>query len=244
MALFEEVESFDKEKWTLVFDGAYNGLGHGIGVILISPENQFIPFTARLCFDCTNNIAYYEACVMGIKEAIESKVKVLEIYGDSLLVINQTKGQWETQDAKLILYHTHIKELTKCFEKITFHHIPREGNQLADTLVTLSSMFKTSIGQDVSVIKIQQKNKQAYCLSIEEEPDGMPWLYDIKSYVKNKEYPLGISENGKRVLRRLSTNFFLNGDRKSFKRFSSPWPFSLWGMVVIGLIEPKASNGH
>ncbi|XP_070050673.1 uncharacterized protein [Nicotiana tomentosiformis] len=25
---------------------------------------------------------------------------------------------------------------------------------------------------------------------------------------------------------------------------SSPWPFSAWGMDVIGLIEPAASNGH
>nr|XP_027189418.1 uncharacterized protein LOC113786262 [Cicer arietinum] len=323
MNLVEEIESSDKEKWRLVFDGASNALGHGIGAILISPENQFTPFTARLCFDCTNNIAEYEACVMGIKAAIESNVKFLEVYGDSLLVIHQTKGDWETRDSKLIPYHTHIKELTEQFEKITFHHIPREENQLADALATLSSMFKITTNQDVPVIKIQQRDKPAYCLSIEEELDGKPWFYDIKSYVKNKEYPLGISENDKRVLRRLSMNFFLNGDvlykrnhdmvllrcvdkaeagkiiqevhegsfgthanghtmaRKilragyywltmesdcfshvkkchkcqiyadkihvpptSLNVLTSPWPFSMWGMDVIGLIEPKASNGH
>jgi len=26
--------------------------------------------------------------------------------------------------------------------------------------------------------------------------------------------------------------------------FTSPWPFSMWGIDVIGAIEPKASNGH
>ena len=25
---------------------------------------------------------------------------------------------------------------------------------------------------------------------------------------------------------------------------SAPWPFSMWGIDVIGAIEPKASNGH
>jgi len=25
---------------------------------------------------------------------------------------------------------------------------------------------------------------------------------------------------------------------------SSPWPFSMWGIDMIGRIEPKASNGH
>ena len=24
----------------------------------------------------------------------------------------------------------------------------------------------------------------------------------------------------------------------------APWPFSMWGLDVIGLIEPKALNGH
>ena len=25
---------------------------------------------------------------------------------------------------------------------------------------------------------------------------------------------------------------------------SSPWPFSMWGINMIGMIEPKASNGN
>ena len=28
------------------------------------------------------------------------------------------------------------------------------------------------------------------------------------------------------------------------KYLSSPWPFSIWGIDMIGMIEPKASNGH
>ena len=91
MTLFEEHESLDREKWILMFDGASNALGHVIGAVLISSENQFIPFTVRLCFDCTNNMAEYEACAMGIRAAIESNVKILEVYGDSALVIHQLR---------------------------------------------------------------------------------------------------------------------------------------------------------
>jgi len=79
--------------WTSFFDGASNVMGHGIGAVLISPENQYIPVTARLCFDCTNNIAEYEACAMGIPAAIEYRVKILEVYGDSALVVHQIKGE-------------------------------------------------------------------------------------------------------------------------------------------------------
>ena len=54
----------------MVFDGASNALGNEIGVVIISPEGCHTPFTARLCFDCTNNMAEYEACILGLKAAI------------------------------------------------------------------------------------------------------------------------------------------------------------------------------
>ena len=39
MALFEEeVEEDDMDKWIVWFDGPSNALGHGIGVVLVSPD--------------------------------------------------------------------------------------------------------------------------------------------------------------------------------------------------------------
>jgi len=73
MALFEkEVEEEDMDKWVVWFDGVSNALGHGIGVVLVSSDKQHIPFTTRLCFDCMNNIAEYEACTL--------RVKLLKVY--------------------------------------------------------------------------------------------------------------------------------------------------------------------
>jgi len=92
----------------MCFDGASNAIGHGIGAVLTSPEGNHFPATARLDFRCTNNMAEYEACVLGIQMAIERKVKTLKVYGDSALVIYQLKGEWETRDSKLVLYHDYI----------------------------------------------------------------------------------------------------------------------------------------
>ena len=76
MTIFQiEDESTKQDTWKLYFDGASNVLGHGIGAILISPEGEYCPFTARLNFDCTNNVAEYEACIMGLQAAIDKKVK-------------------------------------------------------------------------------------------------------------------------------------------------------------------------
>ncbi|RDY10167.1 rnhA, partial [Mucuna pruriens] len=167
MSLFEEKECVNDEKLTMLFDGTSYALGHGIKVVLISPKNQFIPFTAKLDFDCTNNIINYEAYAMGVLATLEFKAKVLEVYGDSALVIHQLRGEWETRDSKLIPYHPYIKGLIKLFDKITFHHIPCENNELVDALATLSTMFKINKRKD-------NRDKPTYCQVIEEEPEKKP----------------------------------------------------------------------
>ncbi|XP_028201771.1 uncharacterized protein LOC114385942 [Glycine soja] len=94
MTLFEEkVEDEDRDKWIVWFDGASNALGHGVGAVLVSPGEQYLPFTARLGFDCTYNIVEYKACALGIQVAIDFKVKLLKVYGDSALVIHQLRGE-------------------------------------------------------------------------------------------------------------------------------------------------------
>ena len=76
----------------MFFDGASNAIRHGIGAILISPEGSHYPFTTRLSFNCTNNIAEYKAYVMGLKAAIERGNRTLQVFGDSTLIIYQLKG--------------------------------------------------------------------------------------------------------------------------------------------------------
>ena len=76
----------------MVFDGASNSLGNGIGVVIISPEGCHTPFISRLCLDCTNNMAEYEACILCLKAAIDLRIKHLNVFGDSSLVIIQVKG--------------------------------------------------------------------------------------------------------------------------------------------------------
>lgn len=113
-----------REKWTIMLDSASNVVGHGIEAMVISPKNYHLPFTTKLCFDCTNNITKYEACIMGIEASINLRIKILEVYGDSTLVIHQIKGDWETRHPNLIPYWDHVLGLLPLLKKITFTHIP------------------------------------------------------------------------------------------------------------------------
>ncbi|RDY12605.1 rnhA, partial [Mucuna pruriens] len=126
------------------FDKASSILGNGIGVVLTSSKDQCFPFSAKLGFDCTNNMAEYEACIMGLLMALEHQAKRLRVYGDSTLVIYQLRGEWGTRDVKLIPYHDHAKEIMGAFDAISFHHVPREENQMADALATLLAMVQVN----------------------------------------------------------------------------------------------------
>jgi len=104
---------------------------------------------------------------------------LLKVYGDSALVIHQLRGEWETKGHKLIPYLTY-KKLAEFFDDVSFHHVPIEENQMADVLATLASMFQLTLLGDLPYID---------CCLIEEEQDCKPWYFNIKRYIKNKEYP-------------------------------------------------------
>ncbi|KAK9017849.1 hypothetical protein V6N11_000850 [Hibiscus sabdariffa] len=316
-------ESNTEKSWILYFDGASNSLGRGVGAVLISPEGDYYPSARRLEFLCSNNMAEYEACAMGLRAAIDHKIKTLEVFGDSLVVIRQIRGEWETRDLKLVEYQKLILELAREFEDITFAYLPREDNRIADALATLAALFEAGIRSEMMPIQMQIFESPAHCCEIEEEVDGNPWYYDILRYMKSREYPPHATENDKRVIRRMAVGYVLDGEvlykrgsdqvlmrcvnakeaqqiieevhegicgthpngftmARRIMRFgyywftmesdcisyarkchkcqiyadklhtppqplhvmTSPWPFSTWGMDVIGPIFPKASNGH
>ena len=201
MTLFEEeVENKDRDKWIVWFDGASNTLGHGVGAVLVTPDDQCIPFMARLSFDCTNKMIEYEACTLGIQATIDFKVKSLKVYVDSSLVIHQLRGEWETRDHKLIPYRPYIRKLIEYFKDVYFHHIPREENQMADALATLASMFQLTLPGDFLYIEFRCRGKPTHCCLVEVQQDGKSWYFNIKRYIEDKEYPQEVSENDKRML--------------------------------------------
>ena len=121
-------------------------------------------------------------------------------------------GEWETRDHKLVPYQAYIKKLREFFDDISFHHIPREENQMTNAFATLASMFQLSPHGDLPYIEFRCRGKPAHCCLIEEEKDGKPWYFNIKWYIEDKEYLLEASNNDNKTLQRLAANFFLSGN--------------------------------
>ena len=55
--------------WTLQFDGANSREGSGARVLLISPEGCLVPLSFKMEFEATNNVAEYEALLLGLQTA-------------------------------------------------------------------------------------------------------------------------------------------------------------------------------
>ena len=102
-------------------------------------------------------------------------------------------------------------KLIPYFEEITFEHISREENNLADALETLSSMFKVKWANEASSITIRRLDEPAFFFESNLESDDKHWFHDIKRYLEMQEYSKEASVTDKKFLRRFSAKFFLSG---------------------------------
>jgi ribonuclease HI len=59
----------------MFFDGASSGIGAGAGVVFESPSQETISLSYKLEFEFTNNVAEYEALVLGLRAAKEMGIK-------------------------------------------------------------------------------------------------------------------------------------------------------------------------
>ena len=78
-----------KEQWfTMHFDGACSKEGAGAGITISAPYHiEQSSFSYKLYFSCTNNIAEYEALILGLQILKKMQAKKVYIYGDYELVL-------------------------------------------------------------------------------------------------------------------------------------------------------------
>ena len=147
---------------------------------------------------------------MGLKKAIDLRIKILYVYGDSDLVINQIKGEWDTRHPGFITYKYYARRLLPFFSKVELRHIPRDENQMADALATLAFMYQVNTWNVIPRIMVRRLDRPAHVFTTEEVADEKPWYYDNKYFLHTQEYPIGASNKDKKTLRRLAGSVFLN----------------------------------
>lgn len=133
-------------------DGASKGNPgeSGIGVALFSMDGKKIAQQAKAIGLATNNIAEYTALIEAMKMATEMGIKVLNVIGDSELMVRQVSGVYKIKNVEILKKAKEVMALKRGFEKFTISYVGREHNTLADALSTSLLKKKTGTGKNVS----------------------------------------------------------------------------------------------
>jgi ribonuclease HI len=77
-------------------DGSWGTFGAGAAAVLVAPSKVRTCYAIKLDFSCTNNIAEYEALLLGIRRAI--------LKTDSQVILGHVDKSCKARDPKLEKY--------------------------------------------------------------------------------------------------------------------------------------------
>ncbi len=110
----------------------------GAGAALIDAGGGQVAAWHRYLGKTTNNVAEYQALLMGLEGALDLGVRELLVRLDSELLVRQLQGRYQVKSPHLKPLYEQARQLARRFASIKFQHIPREQNAIADRLANLA----------------------------------------------------------------------------------------------------------
>jgi hypothetical protein len=113
-----------KKVWTIHCDDTWCHAGAGVAAIITSPIGVKHRYTTHLSFAlesdrCTNNIAEYEAVILGLRKLRALGVTTCIVKTDSKVVAGQVKKEYSAKVPALMQYLTTVRSLEKQFKGFT-----------------------------------------------------------------------------------------------------------------------------
>ncbi len=105
------------------------------GYIILDSRQEVIAEGGEYLGITTNNQAEYQGVRLGLQKAKELGYKKVDFKLDSMLVVNQMKGYYKIKNRELWPINERIRMLMTDFDRVTFTHVNRQFNQLADGMV-------------------------------------------------------------------------------------------------------------
>ena len=120
----------------LYADGASRGNPgpSGAGAVLLDADGRILAELTRFLGHATNNIAEYNALILGLEEARRLGVDEIDVRMDSKLVVEQMRGAWRVKHPNMKPLALRAGELLAMFARRSITHVPREENLIADAL--------------------------------------------------------------------------------------------------------------
>jgi ribonuclease HI len=106
----------------------------GAGTLLLEAPDHILAWRNRRLERMTNNEAEYAGLLLALETACALQARRLHVYLDSMVVVGQMNGDCGVRSPALKRWHRAACRLARRIEQVTYHHIPRDDNRLADAL--------------------------------------------------------------------------------------------------------------
>ena len=119
---------------TVYVDGASRGNPGpaGIGYYIVDAGGSVLERGGEFIGFATSRVAEYYAMKNGIEHAKGLGLKSARFISDSLMVVNQLNGIFAIKNRDVVSIYTAIQKLLEDFDSVSFTHVPRAQNLVAD----------------------------------------------------------------------------------------------------------------
>jgi len=104
------------------------------GAVLVDDKGEVVETAQEYLGTATNNVAEYNAVILGIGLVRKHELARAEFLLDSQLVVRQLNGQYKVKHPDMKAQFEKVQRLLHGID-IQFRHIPRAENHLSDTVV-------------------------------------------------------------------------------------------------------------
>jgi ribonuclease HI len=121
---------------TAYFDGGSRGNPGpaGWGAYIVSSDGTVLAELSGALGVATNNVAEYTGLIAALQWAADHDVTAMAVKGDSLLIVEQMRGNYKVKNEGLKPLHMKARMLVMQIGNVSFAHVPREKNKDADRL--------------------------------------------------------------------------------------------------------------
>jgi ribonuclease HI len=176
----------DAEAWTIFCDGSWGTFGAEAATVLVAPSKVRTCYAVKLDFSCTNNIAEYEALLLGLQKLKAMGITWAILKTDSQVISGHVDKSSKARDPKLEKYLDAVRRLEASFEGLFVKNIPR-GNEHADLLAKsvaqglpfpLEVFFET-----IKATSVELMERAVLAISLVHSED---WRTEIISFLQGK----------------------------------------------------------
>ncbi|WJZ91335.1 hypothetical protein VitviT2T_010416 [Vitis vinifera] len=238
--------------WRMYFDGTANHSGYGIDVLLISPHGDHIPKSVRLAFSdrhpATNNIVEYEACILGLETALELGIRQMKVFGDSNL--NQFADALATLASMIdIPVDAIVRPLLIESRSAPAYYCLIDDVEPDDGLPWYHDIYhflRLGVYPEAAMAKDKKALRQLATRFV---------ICGETLYRRSPDWMLLLCldrASADRMMREFVQKCpecqihedLIHVPPSELHALTSPWPFFVWGIDIIGKISLKSSSGH